>query len=39
VAEWKVDNITTRLAVDSNQPMRLLGLTESGVWEYPLPMP
>ena len=39
VAEWKMDNITTRLAVDSTQPMRLLGLTESGVWEYPLPTP
>ena len=36
LAEWKVDNITTRLAVDSTQPMRLLGLTESGGWNYPL---
>jgi hypothetical protein len=39
VTEWKIDSITTRLAVDTNVPVRLLGLTESGIWEYPLVAP
>jgi len=36
LTRWNVDDITTRLVVDPSVPARLLGLTRSGVWEYPL---
>jgi len=36
VAQWNVDDITTRLVIDPNEPVRLLGLTEAGTWQYPL---
>ena len=36
LTQWNVDEITTRLVVDSNAPARLLGLTHSGAWQYPL---
>ena len=36
VAEWKVDEITTRLVIDPSEPARLLGLTDAGTWEYQL---
>ena len=36
LTQWNVDEITTRLVVDPSAPARLLGLTRSGVWQYPL---
>ncbi len=36
LTQWNVDDITTRLVIDPNAPARLLGLTHSGVWQYPV---
>jgi len=33
---WNVDDITSRLVIDSSEPPRLLGLTDGAFWRYSL---
>ncbi len=36
VLQWNMDYATTRLVIDPTTPQYLYGLTEMGVWQYPL---